>query len=59
MQYCVADVSRSGDVQRYTAEAVRAYGKIDVFFNNVGIEGIVKPIEDYPEDVFDYVLAQG
>lgn len=38
-------------------EAVNAFGKIDVFFNNAGIEGVVKPTVDYPEDVFDKVIA--
>ena len=38
-------------------DAVKAFGKIDVFFNNAGIEGVVKPVVDYPEDVFDKVLA--
>ena len=57
IQYCVADVSKSSDVQKYVGEAVKAYGKIDIFFNNAGIEGVVKPIEDYPEDIFDKVIA--
>lgn len=57
VQYCVADVSRSSDVQNYVDAAVKAYGKIDIFFNNAGIEGVVKPIEDYPEDMFDKVIA--
>lgn len=57
VQYCVADVSKSSDVQKYVDEAVKAYGKIDIFFNNAGIEGVVKPIEDYPEDIFDKVIA--
>ncbi len=57
VQYCVADVSKSSDVQRYVNQAVAANGKIDVFFNNAGIEGQVKPIEDYPEEVFDKVIA--
>src|SRR5690554_2915543 len=57
VQYCVADVSKSSDVQNYVNETVKAYGKIDVFFNNAGIEGVVKPIEDYPEEVFDKVIS--
>src|SRR5690606_7031601 len=56
-QYCVADVSKSDDVKRYVEEAVKAFGKIDIFFNNAGIEGVVKPIEDYPEEIFDKVIA--
>lgn len=57
VQYCVADVSKSADVQRYVDTAVKAFGKIDVFFNNAGIEGTVKPIVDYPEEMFDKVIA--
>lgn len=55
--YSVADVSKSAEVLRYVNEAVKVFGKIDVFFNNAGIEGVVKPIVDYPEDVFDKVIA--
>jgi NAD(P)-dependent dehydrogenase (short-subunit alcohol dehydrogenase family) len=57
IKYCVADVSKSADVQRYVTQAVEAFGKIDVFFNNAGIEGVVKPIVDYPDEVFDKVIA--
>ena len=28
-----------------------------MFFNNAGIEGEVKPIVDYPEDIFDKVIS--
>ncbi|RKS94008.1 NAD(P)-dependent dehydrogenase (short-subunit alcohol dehydrogenase family) [Flavobacterium limicola] len=57
VKYCVADVSKSIDVANYVNETVKAYGKIDLFFNNAGIEGVVKPITDYPEDIFDKVIA--
>jgi len=57
VKYCVADVSKSIDVERYVNEAVKLYGKIDVFFNNAGIEGVVKPIIDYPEEIFDEVIS--
>jgi NAD(P)-dependent dehydrogenase (short-subunit alcohol dehydrogenase family) len=57
VKYCVADVSKSHDVELYITETVKQFGKIDVFFNNAGIEGVVKPLVDYPEDVFDKVLS--
>ena len=57
VKYCVADVSKSADVVRYIHETVKLFGKIDVFFNNAGIEGVVKPIIDYPEEVFDKVIS--
>jgi len=57
VKYCVADVSKAIDVERYVNETVKLYGKIDVFFNNAGIEGVVKPITDYPEEIFDKVIS--
>ena len=57
VKYCVADVSKAVDVERYVNEAVKLFGKIDVFFNNAGIEGVVKPIVDYPEAIFDKVIS--
>ena len=52
-----ADVSRSEDVRAYVAATLDAYGAIDCFFNNAGIEGIVRPTGEYDEDVFDAVIA--
>lgn len=52
-----ADVSRAVDVERYVAEAVRRFGGIDCFFNNAGIEGVVAPLTDYPEEIFDRVIG--
>ena len=57
VKYCTADVSKAADVQNYVDETVNKFGKIDVFFNNAGIEGEVKPIIDYPEEIFDKVIA--
>jgi NAD(P)-dependent dehydrogenase (short-subunit alcohol dehydrogenase family) len=57
VKYCVANVAEQEHVAHYVAETVRMLGKIDVFFNNAGIEGVVKPIVDYPEEVFDQVIA--
>ncbi|MBO9731366.1 MAG: SDR family oxidoreductase [Chitinophaga sp.] len=55
--YVVANVTIAADVERYAKEAIKKFGKIDIFFNNAGIEGVVKPIIDFPEDVFDKVIA--
>jgi NAD(P)-dependent dehydrogenase (short-subunit alcohol dehydrogenase family) len=54
---CQADVSNAADVQAYAAKAAEIAGKIDVFFNNAGIEGATASILDYPDDAFDAVLA--
>ena len=52
-----ADVTRRADHERYAREAVERFGGIDAFFNNAGIEGAVAPLAEYPEDVFDRVMA--
>jgi NAD(P)-dependent dehydrogenase (short-subunit alcohol dehydrogenase family) len=52
-----ADVSKSDDVQAYAAKAADISGKIDVFFNNAGIEGATASILEYPDDAFDAVLS--
>jgi NAD(P)-dependent dehydrogenase (short-subunit alcohol dehydrogenase family) len=54
---CAADVTKAEDVKNYVKKAVEAFGKIDVFFNNAGIEGVVKPITEYPDETFDQVMA--
>lgn len=57
IKHVAADVTKSEDVKRYVTEAVNAFGNIDIFFNNAGIEGVVKPTVEYPEDIFDKVIA--
>lgn len=52
-----ADVSREADVEAYCERAVKRFGKIDVLFSNAGNPGVIKPLSDYPVDVFDSVLA--
>jgi NAD(P)-dependent dehydrogenase (short-subunit alcohol dehydrogenase family) len=52
-----ADVSRAVDVERYVNETVSRFGQIDIFFNNAGIVGAISPIQHYPEDEFDRVMA--
>jgi len=55
--HAVADVTRPEDVERFVQVAVDRYGGLDVFANNAGILGAVKPITEYPIDMFDAVLA--
>lgn len=52
-----ADVSRAADFARVANEATAHFGGVDCFFNNAGIEGPVTPFLDYPEEMFDRVLA--
>ncbi len=48
-----ADVTRSAYVQA----TLDAFGAIDCFFNNAGIEGTVTPTAEYEEAMFDAVIA--
>src|SRR4029079_4211772 len=43
-------------VREYVRAAVDKFGTIDVFYNNAGIEGEVKAIQDYPLEAFLRVL---
>ncbi|MGD9933301.1 MAG: SDR family NAD(P)-dependent oxidoreductase [Dehalococcoidia bacterium] len=52
-----ADVTQSSQVKGYVDAAVARFGRIDAFFNNAGIEGWVGPSTDYPEEIFDRVMA--
>src|ERR1700676_2024082 len=38
-RFVAADVTKSAEVAAYVKAALDAYGKIDCFFNNAGIEG--------------------
>ena len=52
-----ADVTKSADVQNYVKVTLDAYGAIDCFFNNAGIEGKLAPTAEYDEAVFDAVIG--
>lgn len=53
----MADVSRAEDVRSFVQAARQAWNHIDVLFSNAGNAGVVAPLADYPEDVFDNVMA--
>lgn len=50
------DVTDEGSVRAYVKATLDAFGRIDIFFNNAGIEGPVHPIGDYPLDKFREVV---
>lgn len=52
-----ADVARADDSDRYVRAAIERHGGIDIFFANAGIEGVVAPLVEQPDDAFDRVLA--
>jgi len=53
----VTDVTDSEQVRAAVALAVDRFGRLDVAFANAGIFGVNAPIVEYPEDVFDRVMA--
>lgn len=50
------DVSKEEDVEHYTNQAIQHFGRIDVLFNNAGIEGSSSRITDCDFHVFDQVF---
>lgn len=48
-----ADVSSASDAARYVEATENKLGPIEIFANNAGLEGVVAPLHDYPEEVFD------
>jgi NAD(P)-dependent dehydrogenase (short-subunit alcohol dehydrogenase family) len=51
-----ADVTQEDEVADYVRAARDRFGTIDVFYNNAGIEGEVKPIIEYSLETFRKVL---
>jgi len=52
----VADVSKEEAVKNYVNETMKAYGRIDGFYNNAGIEGRQASMTDYDVDIFRKVI---
>ena len=55
--YVVTDVTDSEQVAAAVRIATERFGGLDVAFANAGVFGDATPIVDYPEDVFDHVMA--
>jgi NAD(P)-dependent dehydrogenase (short-subunit alcohol dehydrogenase family) len=54
---CVADATDSAQVRAAVGLAVERFGGLDVAFANAGVFGVIAPVAEYPEDVFDHVMA--
>jgi NAD(P)-dependent dehydrogenase (short-subunit alcohol dehydrogenase family) len=52
-----ADVSDAGSTRNYVERTVAKFGAIDVLFSNAGINGPVLPVHEYPEEIFDRIIA--
>lgn len=52
-----ADVARAAEVEALVRETVEKFGRLDVAFNNAGIEGSWAPIAEQSEADFDATIA--
>jgi NAD(P)-dependent dehydrogenase (short-subunit alcohol dehydrogenase family) len=50
------DVSRADDCANAVAQTVAAFGKLDIAFNNAGVEVFGKPVAETDESTWDYVV---
>lgn len=57
VHYYAGDVSNLENVKAYLEACIFQFGKVDIFFCNAGIEGKFSAIVDYPEEIFDRVIA--
>lgn len=62
IQFVRTDVSQEPDIVRVVETAVSSYGKLDVMFNNAGIDGAFGPVTEIEAEHWDQtfaVLARG
>lgn len=52
-----ANVTDEDEVRAYVTGTIQAFGTIDIFFNNAGIEGPVRPIVELTKAEFEQVQA--
>jgi NAD(P)-dependent dehydrogenase (short-subunit alcohol dehydrogenase family) len=52
----IGDVSQEGVASECVAYAMSKFGKLDILVNNAGVFPVMSMIENYPIDVFEYLL---
>jgi NAD(P)-dependent dehydrogenase (short-subunit alcohol dehydrogenase family) len=55
--FFAGDLAKEADCRTAFDEAVSAFGRIDILVNNGGHYGPVVPVEEYPMEEFDRVVA--
>lgn len=51
------DVTKGASIRAAIAAAVDAFGRLDVLYNNAGIDGALHPVGEMPEEAWDQVQA--
>ncbi|WGV25827.1 glucose 1-dehydrogenase [Halotia branconii] len=55
--YVHSDASNEEDIKALVQQTVETYGRLDCAFNNVGHEGLIKPLHEQPIKDFDKLMA--
>jgi len=55
--HIAGDLTRAEDAERVVTAARRKFGRVDILVNNAGHYGPVLPVEEYPLEEFDRVIA--
>ncbi len=51
-----ADISVGGDLERLLAHAVETWGKVDVWINNAGLSGGMRPLDEWSENEITQII---
>lgn len=51
------DMGRRAEIEKMVPEAIAALGGLDVLINNAGVAGMTLPVDQYPPDDWDKVMA--
>jgi len=56
VEFVAADVANASDIKRLIATVVTLFGRLDIAFNNAGIEGAFAPITEIDDDTMSQVI---